>query len=356
MAYTSPPPSRSTLSNKAHRYRILLNLRSLLDRYLSWPLPPRPSVEIAIPSKVSKTPGSIQLYFFTAPSKPLCPRKQTKKLPPRPVLINFHGGGFSIGHARDDSRWAGTVLKAYPDAVIVSVNYRLAPERPFPVPLEDGVDTILWLWQEAQKYNFDKTRFTLSGASAGGNLALAIPFRLHEELQKKRWASLRGEIALAGLVVFYPSTDWTRTRIERDATNPIAPQKSMISPSLFKFLDDSYLLPAGLPKRPGTERVDMSHPYLSPGLAPESLLQATYPPSVAIYTCGWDQLLVEGNTFRERLGGFVEEGKMVGVGGFVVEDVVHGFDKKPSFWKGNEARDRMYDDAVNHLKLMWKIE
>ncbi|OQE29335.1 hypothetical protein PENFLA_c004G09441 [Penicillium flavigenum] len=315
----------------------------------------RPSVEIAIPSKVSKTPGSIQLYFFTAPSKPLCPRKQTKKLPPRPVLINFHGGGFSIGHARDDSRWAGTVLKAYPDAVIVSVNYRLAPERPFPVPQEDGVDAILWLWQEAHKYNFDKSRFALSGASAGGNIALALPFRLHEELQKKRWASLRGEIALAGLVVFYPSTDWTRTRIERDATNPIGPHKSMISPSLFKFFDDSYLLPAGLPKRPGTDRVDMSHPYLSPGLAPASLLQATYPPAVGIYTCGWDQLLVEGNTFRERLGGFVE-GRMAGVGGFVVEDVVHGFDKKPSFWRGNEARDRMYDDAVNQLKLMWKID
>ncbi|OQE46850.1 hypothetical protein PENCOP_c001G03677 [Penicillium coprophilum] len=356
MTSTSPPPSRSTLSNKAHRYRILSSLLSLLDRYLSWPLPPRPSIDIVIPSKISKAPGSIQLYFFTAPSNPLSPRKQTKPIPPRPVLINFHGGGFSIGHALDDARWAGTVLKAYPDAVFVSVDYRLAPEHPFPVALEDGVDAILWLWQQAQRYNLDRTRFVLSGSSAGGNLALALPLRLHEELQKKRWASLRGEIALAGLVVFYPSTDWTRTRIERNATNPIAAQKSMISPSIFKFFDDSYLVAAGLPKRPGTDRVDMSHPYLSPGLVPASLLSAAYPPAVAIYTCGWDQLLVEGNRFRKRLGGFVEEGSMASVGGFVVEDVVHGFDKKPSFWKGNQKRERMYGDAIKQLKMMWKVD
>ncbi|KAJ5164309.1 CAZyme family CE10 [Penicillium coprophilum] len=356
MASTSPPPSRATLSNKAHRYRILSSLLSLLDRYLSWPLPPRPSIDIAIPSKISKAPGSIQLYFFTAPSNPLSPRKQTKPIPPRPVLINFHGGGFSIGHALDDARWAGYVLKAYPDTVVVSLDYRLAPEHPFPVALEDGVDAILWLWQQAQKYNLDKTRFVLSGFSAGGNLALAVPFRLHEELQKKRWTSLRGEIALAGLVVFYPSTDWTRTRIQRNATNPIAAQKSMISPSMFNFFDNSYLVAAGLPKRPGTDRVDMSHPFLSPGLAPASLLSAAYPHAVAIYTCGWDQLLVEGNTFRERLGGFVEEGRTASVGGFVVEDVVHGFDKKPSFWKGSQKRERMYADAIKQLKMMWKVD
>ncbi|KAI3172865.1 hypothetical protein DTO046C5_3212 [Penicillium roqueforti] len=356
MASISPSPSRSALRKKAHRYRMLAHLLSILDRYLSWPLPPGPSVGIAIPSTVSKAPGSIQLYFFTAPSNPLYPRKQTKPCPPRPVLMNFHGGGFSIGHARDDARWAGTVVNAYPDAVVISVNYRLAPEQPFPVALEDGVGAILWLWQEAKKYNLDKTRFVLSGASAGGNLALAMPFRLHDELQKKRWASIRGEVALAGLVVFYAGTDWTRTRKERDATNPIAPQKSMISPSLFKFFDDSYLLAAGLPIRPGTGRVDMSHPYLSPGLAPASLLHAAYPPAVAIYTCGWDQLLVEGNTFRERLGGFVEDGKMASIGGFVIEDAVHGFDKKPSFWKGNQVRERMYGDAIKQLKVMWKMD
>lgn len=354
MEPTPKPPSRSSLAKKASRYRALSTVLSLLDRYLSWPLPPKPSINISIPSIISKTPGSIELYIFTAPSRALT-RKQTTSSPPRPVLINFHGGGFSIGHALDDARWIGSVLTSIPDAVVVSVNYRLAPEHPFPTALEDSVDAIIWLWQHADEYNLDKARFALCGASAGGNLALAAPFRLHEELQHKRWASI-GKIPLAGLVAFYPGVDWTRTRAERDATNPIAARKSMISPAVFRFFDDSYLLPAALPTRAGTGRVDMSHPYLSPGLAPASLLQGAYPAAVAVYTCGWDQLLVEGNAFRERLAGFVEEGKMVSVGGFVVEDVIHGFDKKPSFWRGNRARERMYGDAVGQLNGMWKID
>ncbi|KAJ5835745.1 CAZyme family CE10 [Penicillium robsamsonii] len=140
-------------------------------------------------------------------------------------------------------------------------------------------------------------------------------------IEKALGVETRGEITLTGLVVFYPSIDWTRTRIERDATNSLAAQKSTNSPSMYKFFDDSYLLVAGLLKRPSTGRVDVSRPYLSPRLAPASLLHAAYPPAVAIYTCGWDQLL----------GGFVEEGKMVSVGGSVVEDVIHVFDKKPLF-------------------------
>jgi acetyl esterase/lipase len=51
----------------------------------------------------------------------------------------------------------------------------------------------------------------------------------------------------------------------------------------------------------GASGVDMAHPYLSPGLVPDELVQAVYPPNVAIYTCGWDQLLVEEGTFRERM-------------------------------------------------------
>jgi acetyl esterase/lipase len=109
-----------------------------------------------------------------------------------------------------------------------------------------------------------------------------------------------------------------------------------------------------LPRKVGTDEIDMSHPYVSPGLAPEGLILASYPGIVAIYTCGWDQLLVEGNAFRERLRGFVGPRGLVHVGGFVIEDVVHGFDKRPSFFLGNGPRDRMYGDAVRQLGMMWK--
>jgi acetyl esterase/lipase len=57
--------------------------------------------------------------------------------------LNLQGGGFTIGHAIDDARWCATILKTHPNAVSISINYRLAPEYPFPTALEDSVDYTL---------------------------------------------------------------------------------------------------------------------------------------------------------------------------------------------------------------------
>jgi acetyl esterase/lipase len=356
MATPTPVPTRTDLAKKASRYRLYAGILSWLDRHLSWPLPTRPAFELTIPSTISKIPGSIQLYFFTATGTLLSPgedeeRPHTK----RPVLIDFHGGGFAIGHPLDDARWIGAVLQKHRDAVVVSVGYRLAPEHPFPIPIEDGVDAVIWLWEHAGQYRLDRGQFVLCGDSAGGNLCLTIPLRLHEELIKRQERQGKSPgIRLAGLIVFYPSTDWSRSRLERDATNPIASRKSLITPEVFKFFDDSYLVLENMRRKDGTDEIDMSHPYLSPGLAPMGLILASYPPEVAIYTCGWDQLLVEGNQFRERLRGFVGSGGLRSVGGMVIEDAVHGFDKRPSFFLGNGPREKMYGDAVRQLEIMWK--
>ncbi|KAJ5387808.1 hypothetical protein N7509_010349 [Penicillium cosmopolitanum] len=365
-------PARAQLAKKAGRYRMLASILSGLDRYLSFPSPPRPCLNISIPSTISQTPGSIQLYFYTATGKDLSPDSQSTK---RPVLINFHGGGFTIGHAVDDARWFRKVLQGYPDAVVVSVGYRLAPEHPYPTAIQDSTDAVLWLWKNAEQHNLDRTRFVLSGDSAGGNLSLTVPLMLYNErvkLQQQQHqqqspnseqekATEEEEVPisrLAGLITFYPPTNWTRTREQRNATNPIAARKSMIKPNVFKLFDDSYLDPESLPYTSAgadgeSKVVEMSHPYLSPGLTPTTLLLAAYPRNVAIYTCGWDQLLVEGNEFRERLRLLAVEGQMAHVGGMVIEDVVHGFDKKPSFVMGNKTRDRMYGDAVRQLGVMW---
>jgi hypothetical protein len=66
-------------------------------------------------------------------------------------------------------------------------------------------------------------------------------------------------------------------------------------------------------------------------------------------------LLVGGETFRERLRGFVRVGRMKSVGGFMVKRVIHGFDKRPSFWKGDSVRERMYGDAVGEVGVMWRV-
>lgn len=141
---------------------------------------------------------------------------------------------------------------------------------------------------------------------------------------------------LKGLVSFYPAVDWTKSRAERQESNPnFTP---IINPVFATLFDEAYLYP----------KPDMTSPLLSPGLAPDELLREALPEDLVIITCWGDSLLVEGEKFRERLRGL---GKRVD--GYMVEGVVHGWDKWPSWWKGNVTRDQAYKSAAESLKEFW---
>jgi len=89
---------------------------------------------------------------------------------PHPVIVFFHGGGFVIG---DLNTMDGTCreLAVNTTHTVVSVDYRLAPEAPFPAAAEDCIDAVQWLQAEAVNINVDSSRICLAGDSAGGNLA-----------------------------------------------------------------------------------------------------------------------------------------------------------------------------------------
>jgi acetyl esterase/lipase len=97
-----------------------------------------------------------------------------------PVVINFHGGGFTLGSPYDDARWCGTVVQQL-NAVVVSVDYRLAPEHPFPTAVEDGVDAVIWIHKHAAEFGIDVDKIMLSGFSSGANMAFTVPLRLYDE-------------------------------------------------------------------------------------------------------------------------------------------------------------------------------
>jgi putative ergosteryl-3beta-O-L-aspartate hydrolase len=365
--------SRFNLRIKAFIFRVAYWVVASIDRRWCKSIPIKPSLRISIPSTISPTSGKIPLVFYTSKSSgilrsaSLIKEELSTSNLPRPVLINFHGGGFTLGGPEDDARWASAVLMNHKDAVVVSVGYRLAPENPFPTAIEDCVDAILWLCKHAEPYNLDRTRFVLSGFSAGGNLTLTVPIRLHEELQGGLYSVANNsnakahkgvsEIKLSGLIAFYPGTDCTRTRDQRTASNPISREKSKISPTLMKLFDDSYLYVPDSRKIINTKGrsygLDLSSPYISPGLTPTPQLLAAYPPCVAIYTCGWDQLLVEGNAFRARLQGLEKDGKLEYVGGRPIKGVIHGWDKVPTFSNSPGERERVYGEAVQELRIMW---
>jgi acetyl esterase/lipase len=138
------------------------------------PRPPSPDFKIVIPSRLSPRGGTFRLVFYV-PAAYFSDEDDTRF----PVVVNFHGGGFTLGTGTDDARWAASVVQAT-DAVFVSVEYRLAPEYPFSVGVEDGTDALIYLAAHAEELRLDPHRMALSGFSAGGNFAFTVPLMLHD--------------------------------------------------------------------------------------------------------------------------------------------------------------------------------
>jgi acetyl esterase len=116
---------------------------------------------------------------------------------PFPLLVFFHGSGFVLC-SLDTHDGMCRNLCAGAGCVVVSVDYRLAPEHKFPAPLDDCVCATHWAVQHAEQLSADGTRVVLAGDSAGGNLAAATALRLRDE----------GGPMLQGQLLIYPVTDF----------------------------------------------------------------------------------------------------------------------------------------------------
>lgn len=151
------------------------------------------------------------------------------------------------------------------------------------------------------------------------------------------------DIKIACLVPWYPPVDYTRTREQRRATCRRADQEL---PALFTDLfDESYLHP------PNT--ISLDSPYLSPGVAPTSLLKAALPEEIIMHTCEWDMLLDEGEGFKDRLISS-ELGKKVWYS--MVEGVPHGWDKAPNPWKPTPGVREHYLKACREMRRVFGPE
>lgn len=332
--------SRFSLRLQSIVFRFLVRIVVSLDIYLSRPLPNSASFKKRIRSTVASVPGTIEILFYTPTSYTKPSPKEPRKLQKHPLLVNFHGGGWSIGRAKDDARWAAAVT-SQTIGVVASVDYRLAPEYPFPTGVEDCVSAVLYLWNHAEELNLDISRTSFSGFSAGGNFCYAVAYRLHEELSRlKEKGELTSELEkgkLVSLAVFYGSVEFVFTRAERDASNPdLIPA---IPNFLYRFFDASYLYPQPL---------DMKHPFLSPALAEEKLVVEALPKDVLMVDCGGDQLLKENDRWKVRMEGLGKRVKRK-----VVEGVPHGWDKNADFGKGTASRDEAYAFATEGLKEVW---
>jgi acetyl esterase/lipase len=98
---------------------------------------------------------------------------------PRPALLWIHGGGYVLGSARQDDELCARFAERL-DAVVVSVDYRLAPEHPYPTPLDDCFAAFEFLHRHASELGIDPARVVIGGQSAGGGLAAALTLLVYD--------------------------------------------------------------------------------------------------------------------------------------------------------------------------------
>jgi acetyl esterase/lipase len=140
---------------------------------------------------------------------------------PQPALLWIHGGGYVIGNARMDDRLCRQFSTRL-GVTVASVEYRLAPEHPYPAPLEDCYTALKWL---AALPGVDRERIAIGGASAGGGLAAALALLARD----------RAEITPVFQLLVYPMVD------DRSALTGNNPQHRLWNAKANRFGWTSYL-------------------------------------------------------------------------------------------------------------------
>ena len=189
-----------------------------------------------------------------------------------PGLVYFHGGGFIAG-SLDTHDPALRSLAAATGAAVIAVDYRRAPEHPFPAAPEDCYATTVHVAANSARFGVDPARIVVAGDSAGGTLAAAVAVMARD----------RGGPSLAGQVCLYPATDLRGARSY---------------PSLDEW-DGTIVARADDDRAYGLylAGADASHPYASPLLA----LNHAGLPAALVVTCECDPLRDEGEAYAARL-------------------------------------------------------
>ena len=210
---------------------------------------------------------------------------------PFPVVAYFHGGGWVLGNIDTHDRVVRRLCRAS-NALIVSVEYRLAPEHRFPAPLDDCRAVTSWLTKHASELRGDRERIAVAGDSAGGNLAAAVALASRADDGPD----------LAAQVLVYPVTDAacaTPSFVENG-------EGYLLGADAMRWFWEQYLGPDGDP--------DNGHASV---LRANAL--AGLPPALVI-TAEFDPLRDEGEAYAKHLE---EAGNTVTVHRY--DGMIHGF-------------------------------
>ncbi len=216
-----------------------------------------------------------------------------------PVIVYFHGGGFVIGNLDSHDKVCRRISRDN-QAIVVAVDYRLAPEHKFPAAPKDCYDATKWVAENIEKYGGDPSRLVVMGDSAGGNLATVTAIQARD----------LGEPAIAFQVLVYPTTD---ARMRHPSIDSCA-EGYILTKALMHWFLDHYM----------AKEADKVNPLMSPLLTSDL---SNLPPAL-VQTAGYDPLQDEGKEYAEKL-------KAAGNEVFYTHypDLIHTYFTMPKFSK-----------------------
>ncbi|WNG44357.1 alpha/beta hydrolase [Archangium minus] len=180
--------------------RPLLAVMRFLMRFQSTPRAPEDVAveDVQVPGSAGAPPVRVRTYR---------PRRTVQG--PTPALLWIHGGGYIMGRPEQDDVLCVEFAREL-GIFVASVDYRLAPEHPFPAPLEDCYAALRWLFAQAGALSVLPERIAIGGASAGGGLTAALAQLAHD----------RKEVRPTFQLLVYPMLDdRTTTRTDIDGTS-----------------------------------------------------------------------------------------------------------------------------------------
>jgi acetyl esterase len=239
---------------------------------------------------------------------------------PHPVLVYLHGGGWICGspatHRKLCHRFAEAGLLTF------SIDYRLAPEHPFPAPFDDCAHAVGWAAREARRYGGDASRLAVGGDSAGGNLAAAVAAGLADDASAPQ---IRAALLIYGVYDF-AAMDTTVTAIAAEDSGLTGAAERLV-----ELMVGSYL---------GPERSDalLADPRISPVHAASKL------PPCHVMVGSADGLAGQAADLAAALAraDIVHE--------YVVYDAMpHGFSQMEFLPRARESIDQMVEFLRKHL-------
>jgi len=246
-------PSLPALSPADARRRIRFEMQAIAGT----PVPVRSVADLTVDGAEGRLPAR-----HYAPDEPGGPH---------PLLVFYHGGGFVIGDLETHDQVC-RMLARHAGVHVLAVDYRLAPEDPFPAAPEDAWAALRWAAAHAAELGADPARLAVGGDSAGGNLAAVVAQRTVRE----------GHPGLALQLLLYPTVD-----------------RNTAWPSLELFAEDFFLTSEEIAwfQRNYSEGVDPTDPRLAP------LRGADLPgqPPALVVTAGFDPLRDEGEAYAAAL-------------------------------------------------------